>query len=258
MPGPAGKQNLHLRKALQQTEAISALKSVGRWLHWFWTWLCMVTQQQQMTWHPNHHWLWKLHHRLQAALILWLCTLPPDFGTLISKRITKFILIWKEDFGPFSKGLVLSLLSPGKIPLMLLGVQEWLDNRNSTLVAHFPAVVALEFLAPASVHCLWISPTFLYLFFFTILSSLQSFLLHTHLFRHHLFLLVNFPLICCGTALCEQPGLSAMYFWVLPSVWRLSAIVFWTADKLVPHDCGCVYTEPVWELKGSLQVFWVN
>ncbi len=38
-------------------------------------------------WHgsPNHHWLWKLHTGLHATWILYLSTLPPDSGTLISK-----------------------------------------------------------------------------------------------------------------------------------------------------------------------------
>ncbi len=64
-------------------------------------------------WHgsPNHHWLWKLHTELQAMLILWLSTLPPDSGTLISKWNTKCTFIWKEDFGPLSNSPVLFSLA---------------------------------------------------------------------------------------------------------------------------------------------------
>ncbi len=38
-------------------------------------------------------------------------------------------------------------------------------------------------------------------------------------------------LICFDTELCEQPPLSLMTFCVLPSLWRVSMIVFWTIAK---------------------------
>ncbi len=38
-------------------------------------------------------------------------------------------------------------------------------------------------------------------------------------------------LICFDTALCKQPPLSAMTFCDLPSLWRVSMIVFWTIAK---------------------------
>ena len=81
-------------------------------------------------WHgtPNHHWLWKLHTGLQATWILCLSTLPPDSGTLISKWNAKF---------PLSNCSVLFLLCSGKMLLTLSLVQEWLDTRNASLVAHF-------------------------------------------------------------------------------------------------------------------------
>ncbi len=64
-------------------------------------------------------------------------TLPPDSRTLVSKWNTKLALIWKEDFGPLGNSPVLLLLSPGKTPLTLSVVQEWLNKRNTTTVAKF-------------------------------------------------------------------------------------------------------------------------
>ncbi len=52
-----------------------------------------------------------LHTGLQAICILFLSTLPPDSGTLISKWNAKCTFIWKEDFGPLSNSPVLFLLS---------------------------------------------------------------------------------------------------------------------------------------------------
>ncbi len=65
---------------------------------------------------------------------------PPflqTLGTLVSKWNTKLALIWKGDFGPLGNSPVLLLLSPGKTPLTLSVVQEWLNKRNTTTVAKF-------------------------------------------------------------------------------------------------------------------------
>ncbi len=84
-------------------------------------WIDCGLQKTQWTntsrWHgsPNHHRLWKLHTGLQATWILCRSTLPPDFGTLISKWNAKVTLIWKEDFGPLRNSPVIFLLSPGKM-----------------------------------------------------------------------------------------------------------------------------------------------
>ncbi len=90
-------------------------------------------------WHctPNHHRLWKLNTGLHATWAMSFSTLPPDSRTLISKWNTKLALIWKEDFGPLGNSPVLLLLSPGKMPLTLSVVQEWLNKRNTTTVAKF-------------------------------------------------------------------------------------------------------------------------
>ncbi len=69
-------------------------------------------QKRQWTstgrWHgsPNHHWLCKLHTKLQATWILCLSIRPPDSGTLISKWNAKCTFIWKEDFGLLSNSPV--------------------------------------------------------------------------------------------------------------------------------------------------------
>ncbi len=91
-------------------------------------------------WHctPNHHRLWKLNTGLHATWAMSFSTLPPRVSrTLVSKWNTKLALIWKEDFGPLGNSPVLLLLSPGKTPLTLSVVQEWLNKRNMTTVAKF-------------------------------------------------------------------------------------------------------------------------
>ncbi len=45
------------------------------------------------------------------------------------------------------------------------------------------------------------------------------------------FLPVNFAIICFDTALLEQPPLSVMTLCDLPSLWRVSMIIFWTIAK---------------------------
>lgn len=64
----------------------------------------------------------------------------------------------------------------------------------------------------------------------TVLSQLQSSLLLVHFFLQHFSLPVNFLLICSDTALCQQPGLSAMACG-LSSLWKASMSLFWTAVK---------------------------
>ncbi len=62
-------------------------------------------------------------------------------------------------------------------------------------------VVVLEALTPAAVHSLWISPTFLNGFCFTILSRVRLSLLLVHFFLPHLFLPFASLLMCLDTAL---------------------------------------------------------
>ncbi len=86
-------------------------------------------------------------------------------------------------------------------------------------------------LTPASVHSLWSSPKFLNRFCLTILIRLRFSRLVVHLFLPHFFLPLNFLLSCLDTALCEQPASLAMNVCGLPSLWRVSMIVFWTTVR---------------------------
>ncbi len=92
-------------------------------------------------------------------------------------------------------------------------------------------VVVLEALTPAAVHSLWISPTFLNGFCFTILSRVRLSPLLVHFFLPHLFLPFAPLLMCLETELCEQPASFAMTFCVLPSLCKVSMVVFWTTVK---------------------------
>ncbi len=92
-------------------------------------------------------------------------------------------------------------------------------------------VVVLEALTPAAVHSLWISPTFLNGFCFTILSRVRLSLLLVHFFLPHLFLPFASLLMCLDTELCEQPASFSMTFCVLPSLCKVSMVVFWTTVK---------------------------
>ncbi len=185
-------------------------------------------------WHgsPNHHWLWKLHTGLQATWILCLSTHPPDSGTLISKWNAKFIFIWNEDFGPQSCCPVLFLLSPGKMLLTMFLFQKWLGSPFPEDVwARWLLIHWLQFqftpceaqvFESALLHSIpklsagTVIPCCLCTFYYPI-SSLQS----------------TLHLICFDTALLEQPPLSVMTLCDLPSLWRVSMIVFWTIAKSV-------------------------
>ncbi len=51
---------------------------------------------------------------------------------------------------------------------------------------------------------------------------------------------VNFLLTCLDTALCEQSAPLAMNVCGLPSLWRVSMIVFWTTVGSAVFPCDCV------------------
>ncbi len=129
----------------------------------------------------------------------------------------------KEDFGPLSNSPVIFLLSPGKMLLMMFLFQKWLGSP-------FPEDVwawwlHLQFTPCETLPSVWISFAWQYsqacghlcclcTFSFTI-SSFQSTL-------HWIYF---------DTALCEEPHLSVMTLCDLPSLWRVSMIVFWTTAK---------------------------
>ncbi len=191
-------------------------------LRWLWTSENTVYQHQQMTWQPKHY------TGLQATWILCLSTLPPDSGTLISKLNAKLTLIWKEDFGPLFSSVqnspVIFLFSPGKMRLMMFLFQKWLGSPFPEdlwawwLLMHW---LHLQFTPCEALPSVWIGfawqysqacdhPCCLCTFSYPI-SSFQS----------------TLHLICFDTALLEQPPLSAITLCDLPSLWRVSMIVFW-------------------------------
>ncbi len=94
------------------------------------------------------------------------------------QMISKFTLIWKEDFGPLSNSPVLFLLSPGK----WLGSPFPEDVWAWRLLMHW---LQLQFTLPSSPKCL-------NLLCLTVFSSLWSSLLLVHIFLPNFFLPVNF------------------------------------------------------------------
>ncbi len=212
-------------KLFSKKEGWIALKFPGRWLRWLWTSENTVDQHQLMTWQPKSSNTVKTG--LQATWILWkilcLSILPPDSGTLIFKWNAKLTFIWKEDFGPLSNSPVLFLLSPGKMLLMMFRLQKWLGSPFSEdvwewwLLMHW---LQLQFTPCESLPSVWIGFALQYsqacghscclCTFSYPISSFQS----------------TLHLICFDTAL-----LSVMTLCDLPSLWRVSMIVFWTIAK---------------------------
>ncbi len=181
-------------------------------------------------WHgcPNHHWLWKLHTGLQATWILCLSSLLPDSGILVSKLNEKFTFIWKEDFGLLSNSPVLFLLSPGKMLLTMFLFQKWLGSPFPEdvwawwLLMHW---LQLQFTPCEALPSVWIGFAWQYSQACSHHCCLCTFSYPISSFQSTLHL------ICFDTALLEQPPLSVMTLRDLPSLWRVSMIVFWTISK---------------------------
>ncbi len=144
-----------------------------------------------------------------------------------SSNMDSVPLIWKEEL---SNSPVLFLLSPGKMLLTMFLFQKCLrspfpeDVWAWWLLMHW---LQLQFTPCEALPSVWIGfvwqysqacghPCCLCTFSYPI-SSFQS-TLHW---------------ICFDTALLEQPPLSVMTLCVLPSLWRVSMIVFWTIAKSV-------------------------
>ncbi len=153
---------------------------------------------------------------------LFLQTLGPWFPNEMQN------LIWKEDFGPLSNSPVLFLLSPGNMLLKMFLVQKWLDSPFPEdvwvwwLLMHW---LQLQFTPLEALLSVWISFVWQYsqacghpCCWCTFSYPIYSFQSTLHL-------------ICFDTALLEQPPLSVMILWDLPSLWRVSMIVFWAIVK---------------------------
>ncbi len=107
-------------------------------------------------------------------------------------------------------------------------------------------------LGPAAVHSLWISPTFLNGFCFTILSRVRLSLLLVHFFLPHLFLPFAPLLMCLETELCEQP---ASLQWPLCLALLVQGVNGRLLDNCqvssLPHDCVAYRTR----LRDHLKAF---
>ncbi len=161
----------------QQQEAWSALKLPGIWQCWPWTSENTVDQHLQMTWHPKPS--------LTVETLHWTSSNVDSVPLLSSSRL------WDPDF----QKEMLNLLSSDNITLdHSAAVQSFLSlvqARHFWRCLLFKSgltqgmrqlkpmscirlcVVVLEALTPAAVHSLWISPTFLNVFCFTILSRVR-------------------------------------------------------------------------------------
>ncbi len=229
-------------KAGQQKEAWSAPKFLGKRVQW--RWFSKNTMTNTSRWHctPNHHRLWKLNTGLHATWAMSFSTLPPDSRTLVSKWNTKLALIWKEDFGPLGNSPVLLLLSPGKTPLTLSVVQEWLNKRNTTTVA--------KFLDTSVCGGSWCLDPSLSPFLVKFTQILESILLdNPHKaavlsvgcasFSSTLFPSTQLSVNMLGYSTLWQPASLAMNVCGLPSLWRgvNDCLLDNCQISSLPHDC---------------------
>ncbi len=140
-----------------------------------------------------------LKQRGFCASPLFLQTLDPD-----SKGNAKFTFIREHYFGPLSSSPVLLSLAQARrfwrCLLFKSGLTQGMRQLKPMSCIRL-CVVVLEALTPAAVHSLWISPTFLNGFCFTILSRVRLSLLLVHFFLPHLFLPFASLLMCLDTAL---------------------------------------------------------
>ncbi len=226
---PAGKWNQHLHKACQQKEAWSALKFPGRWLRWLWTSDNTVDQHQQMTWQPKSsltvetsHWtssnmdsvpihsssrLWDLDFKMKCKIYfhlkrgLWTtaATVQLFFSTAQVRCFWLCFLFQKWLGSPFPEDVWAWWL-----------LMHWLQLQSTPCEA-LPSV--------------WISFAWLYSQACSHPCCLCTFSYPNSSFQSTLHL------ICFDTALCKQPHLSVMTFCDLPSLWRVSMIVFWIIAK---------------------------
>ncbi len=255
MPIPAGKWNQHLHKTCQQKEAWSTIKCPGRWLHWLWTSENTVDQHQQKTWPPKSSLTVETSHwtssnmdsvPLHSSSRLW------DLDFQMKCKIYFYLKrgLWT------SKSPVIVLLSPGKMLRTMFLFQKWFGSSFPEdvwawwLLMHWRQ---LQFTPCEALLSDWIGfawqysqacghPCCLCSFSYPI-SSFQS----------------TLHLICFDTALLEQPLLSVMTLCDLPSLWRVSMIVFWTIAKSAVQEiprinslCMVIY----WNSNVNILIFW--
>ncbi len=183
-----------------------------------------MDQHQQMSRHPKSSLTPGTSHWTSSSLD---SVSSSGLQTLISKLIVKFTFIWK-DFRPLSNSSVLFLLSPGKMFLTMVLFQKWLGSPSPEdvwawwLLMHW---LQIQFTPCEALPSVWIGFAWQYsqacghpCCFCTFSYPISSFQSTLHL-------------ICFDTALLEQPPLSVMTLCDLPSLWRVSMIIFWTTAK---------------------------
>ncbi len=210
-------------------------------------------------WHgtPNHHWLWKLYTGPQATWILCLSSLPPDSGTLISKGNAN--LLSPENITLDHSAAVQSFLSLAQARrfwrclLFKSGLTQGMRQLKPMSCIRL-CVVVLEALTPAAVHSLWISPTFLNGFCFTILSRVRLSLLLVHFFSTTSFPSLRLSINVLGHRALWTASLFCNDLLCLALlVQGVSMVVFWTTVKSssLPHDCVAYRTR----LRDHLKAF---
>ncbi len=157
---------------------------------------------------------------------------PPDSGTLISKGNAKLTFIREHNFGSLSSSPVLFVFSPGETLLTLSVVQEWLDTRNATAETHVlhTSVRSGSWSTDSSCSPLFVNPPHFWMGFVSQSSPGCGYPIACTLFSN-IFSFSSPLLMCLDTELCEQPASFVMTFCVLPSLCKVSMVVFWTTVK---------------------------
>ncbi len=195
---------------------------------WQWTSENTVDQHQQIIWQPKSSLTVETSHwtssnmdsvPLHSSSRLW--DLDFQIKCNIYFHLKRGLWTTEQQFKSF-------LFSPGKMLLMLFQFQKWLGSPFSEdvwawwLLMHWlqRQSTSREALPSVCISLAWQysqtcgHPCCLCTFSYPI-SSFQS----------------TLHLISFDTALCEEPHLSVMTLCVLPSIWKVSTIVFWTTAK---------------------------
>ncbi len=225
-------------KVLLEKEIIISIKLDSRWNHKVLTNLlvdgcidfgldktqCTITSRRHST--PNHHWLRKLHTGLQAAWILCLSGLPLDSRPWFPNEMQNLLLSEKRTLNHWGTVQFFFSLAQvrcfwrcfcfrsGLVALFLKTSERGDSWCTDSSFSPLPVKLSQVFESALTVFSSLRSSLLLGPFSYTI-SSFQS----------------TLHLICFDTALCKQPHLSVMTFCDLPSLWRMSMIVFWTIAK---------------------------
>ncbi len=224
---PAGIWNQHLHKACQQKEAWSAINFPGRWLRWLWTSENTTDQHQQMTWQPKSSLtvetshgtssnmdsvplhsssrLWDLDFQMKCKIYFHLKrglsgATVQFFFSLAQVRCFWWCFCFRSD-------LVALFLKTSEC-----GDSWWTDSSFSSLLVKLSQVFESALL-----------DSILKLAVFPVACATFSYLMYSFQSTLHL--------ICVDAALCEEPNLSVMTLCDLPSLWKLSMIVFGTTAK---------------------------